>query len=115
TYDDMPYPFYAWVSRMVEDGDTYSKIAGELGWSSGKVAELLDEYRARIAPLAAKWDEWRQSKAEQPAPAEVSGDEAEDEQAGSENDAAESANESAESDDDLPPATEETQQDVAQA
>lgn len=59
-YDDMPYPFYAWVARLNE-GDTYSKIAHDEAMSSGKLVDLIDEYRARVAPLAAKWDEWRQN------------------------------------------------------
>jgi hypothetical protein len=60
SYDDMPYPFYAWIFRLSE-GDTYSQIASVEEMSSGKLVDLIDEYRARVAPLAAKWDEWRQN------------------------------------------------------
>src|SRR5690606_12876677 len=49
---------YAWIVRLNE-GDTYSKIASDEEMSSGKLVDLIDEYRARVAPLAAKWDEWR--------------------------------------------------------
>lgn len=58
-YPDLPYPFLAWVSSLRE-GETYMRIATDYEMSSGKVSELLDEYRSRVAPLAAKWDEWRQ-------------------------------------------------------
>lgn len=60
-YPDMPYPFLVWVS-MLNEGTTYMRIASDFGLSSGKVSELLDEYRSRVAPLAAKWKEWRQGK-----------------------------------------------------
>ncbi|RJX41796.1 hypothetical protein D3P09_02430 [Paenibacillus pinisoli] len=58
------YPLAAWIGRIA-DGETYLKIAGEEGISSGRVVDLIDEYRQSVAPLAAKWDEWRQSKGEQ--------------------------------------------------
>jgi hypothetical protein len=61
-YEDMPYPFYTWVRRIVEDGESYGKIAIESDMSSNTVADLIDEYRQRVAPLASKWDEWRQGK-----------------------------------------------------
>lgn len=66
-YPDLPYPFYAWVLEL-NDGSTYMRIASDYGMSSGKVSELLDEYRSRVAPLAAKWDEWRQNKDETESP-----------------------------------------------
>ncbi len=53
-YDDLPYPFYAWVDRL-RLGETYSKLASDFAMSSGKIVELIDEYRSRVAPLAAKW------------------------------------------------------------
>lgn len=58
-YDDLPYPFYSWVLNLTA-GYNYSMIAKN-------VSDLLDEYRGRIAPLAAAWDKWRQEKAEKPA------------------------------------------------
>lgn len=61
------YPLAAWIGRIA-DGETYLKIAGEEGLSSGRVVDLIDEYRQEVAPRAAKWDEWRQSKAEQSKP-----------------------------------------------
>ncbi|MFD0868791.1 hypothetical protein [Paenibacillus residui] len=61
SYDDLPYPFFDWVSRLA-DGETYSRLASDYGLSSGRIVELIDEYRSRIAPLAAKWNEWREQK-----------------------------------------------------
>ncbi|MFT9848497.1 2-methylcitrate dehydratase [Aneurinibacillus sp. REN35] len=61
SYEDLPYDFANIVKRRLE-GETYMKLASELDISSGKIVELIDEYRKRLAPLAAKWDEWRQEK-----------------------------------------------------
>src|SRR5690606_27595575 len=44
-YDDMPYPFYAWIVRLNE-GDTYSKIASDEEMSSGKLVDLIDKLTA---------------------------------------------------------------------
>lgn len=63
SYEDFPYEFSAYVQR-IRSGETYLKIANELEMSSGRVAEIFDEYRARVAPLAAKWDEWNKGKAQ---------------------------------------------------
>ncbi|WP_240421629.1 hypothetical protein [Paenibacillus periandrae] len=63
-YEDMRwYPVQRWIER-INNGETYLKVATESGLSSGKAVELIDEYRSRVAPLAAAWDEWRKSKAE---------------------------------------------------
>lgn len=64
SYEDLPYDFTDIVKRRLE-GETYMKLTSELGISSGKIVELIDEYRKRVVPLAMKWDEWRQGK-EQP-------------------------------------------------
>jgi hypothetical protein len=60
-YDDLPYDFANIVKRKLE-GESYLKLANELGISSGKIVDLVDEYRKRVAPLAIKWDEWRKKK-----------------------------------------------------
>lgn len=62
-FDDLPYDFQSIIQRKLE-GETYMKIASDLGLSSGKIVELVDQYRSRVAPMAKKWDEWRKSKAE---------------------------------------------------
>jgi hypothetical protein len=64
SYDELPYDFANIVKRRLE-GETYSKLASELNISSGKIVDLIDEYRKRVAPLAMKWWEWKQGK-EQP-------------------------------------------------
>jgi hypothetical protein len=61
SFEDLPYDFYSIIKRKHE-GETYMKLASELGISSGKIVDLVDEYRKRVAPLAKKWDEWRQGK-----------------------------------------------------
>ncbi|MFD2116369.1 hypothetical protein ACFSTH_08210 [Paenibacillus yanchengensis] len=53
------YPIHDWIER-IDNGETYLRLANEYGISSGKIVDLIDEYRESVAPLAAKWDEWRQ-------------------------------------------------------
>jgi hypothetical protein len=60
-FDDLPYDFANIVKRKLE-GESYLKLANELGISSGKIVDLVDEYRKRVAPLAIKWDEWRKKQ-----------------------------------------------------
>ncbi|MDP5274002.1 2-methylcitrate dehydratase [Chengkuizengella axinellae] len=57
------YDFESLIKRLHE-GETYMKLANELELSSGKIVEIIDEYRKSVAPHATKWDEWRQSKGE---------------------------------------------------
>ncbi|MDT8980006.1 hypothetical protein RQP50_27630 [Paenibacillus sp. chi10] len=69
TYEDLPYDFAAYVQR-IRSGETYMKIANELDVSSGRVAEIIEDYRTRVAPLAIKWDEWRKGNVQfEPEPA----------------------------------------------
>jgi hypothetical protein len=44
----------------LKDGVSYRKIASDLEIASSKLADVLDEYRSRVAPLAEKWWEWKQ-------------------------------------------------------
>jgi hypothetical protein len=53
------------VIKRKNDGETYMKIANELNISSGTIVELVDQYRAKVAPLAEKWKEWKDSQDEQ--------------------------------------------------
>ncbi|MEH7214759.1 helix-turn-helix domain-containing protein [Priestia megaterium] len=53
------------VIKRKNDGETYMKIANELNVSSGTIVELVDQYRAKVAPLAEKWKEWKDSQDEQ--------------------------------------------------
>lgn len=57
-YDDLPADFSQIVKRRLE-GESYLKLANELDLSSGKIVDLADEYRRRVAPLAEKWWEWK--------------------------------------------------------
>ncbi|GIN74007.1 hypothetical protein J14TS2_44820 [Bacillus sp. J14TS2] len=61
SYDDLPYDFANVVKRRLE-GESYRKLASELEISSGKIVEIVDEYRKRVAPLAQKWAEWKESE-----------------------------------------------------
>lgn len=60
-YDDLPYDFY-YVHDRLSKGATYNLIATEMRISSSKLSEMTEEYRRRVAPLAQKWDDWRQGK-----------------------------------------------------
>jgi hypothetical protein len=72
-YDDIPYDMPSLIKRKYE-GETYMKLASELNLSSGRIVEIIDDYRARVAPLAVKWWEWKKEKGamieEQPEKAE---------------------------------------------
>jgi hypothetical protein len=84
TFEDLDYDFVAFSLRLA-GGETYMKIASELGISSGKIVEKIDEYRKRVAPSAAAWHEWMQSQgvapsaAAEPAPVTEDGGSAEGE------------------------------------
>lgn len=60
-FDDLPYDFANIVKRKIE-GETYLKLANELNISSGKLVELVDDYRKRVAQQAQVWWEWKQSQ-----------------------------------------------------
>ncbi|WP_179232883.1 hypothetical protein [Paenibacillus rigui] len=64
-YEDMTYDFPHIISRIT-DGVTYAKIAYELNISLGEFSVIMDEYRRRVAPLAIKWSEWKEGKANDP-------------------------------------------------
>ena len=51
------------VKRRLE-GESYLKLANELSMSSGQIIEVIDEYRKRVAPLAIKWQEWKEQRPE---------------------------------------------------
>ncbi|HHT7186886.1 TPA: 2-methylcitrate dehydratase [Bacillus cereus] len=65
---DLPHDFAYIVKRKLE-GESYLKLANELKISNVKLIEMIDDYRARIAPMAIKWHEWYENQpdvAEQP-------------------------------------------------
>lgn len=59
-YNDLPYDFAHIVKRRL-NGETYEKLARELDVSRKELVQFIDIYRKRIAPLAQKWWEWKQS------------------------------------------------------
>ena len=61
TFDDLPKNIDEISKRRIQ-GDSYITLANELETSSGKVVELIDEFRKRIAPLAQKWWEWKEGQ-----------------------------------------------------
>ncbi|WP_260507576.1 hypothetical protein [Brevibacillus agri] len=71
-------PFYVEdIIQRKNEGETYLKIASDLGLSSGRIVELVDQYRKLVAPLAVKWDEWRKEREQassQSGKAKVDGD-----------------------------------------
>ncbi|OAB34144.1 hypothetical protein [Paenibacillus glacialis] len=60
-YDDLNHDFLE-ITERLNEGDTYLKLAGEEDMGVGIFVMMVDEYRKRVAPLAAKWDEWRKGK-----------------------------------------------------
>ncbi|GGF82926.1 hypothetical protein GCM10010912_30040 [Paenibacillus albidus] len=66
-FDDIDYDFHEITERLAS-GDTYLKIAADIGMGVGVFVVMVDEYRKRVAPMAAKWNEWREGQG-QPAPA----------------------------------------------
>ncbi|CCC85596.1 hypothetical protein PPM_2659 [Paenibacillus polymyxa M1] len=60
-FDDMQYDFLEITERLA-GGDTYLKIAADIGMGVGVFVIMVDEYRKRVAPMAAKWDEWRKGQ-----------------------------------------------------
>ncbi|MFW9331792.1 hypothetical protein ACN6AX_00985 [Paenibacillus polymyxa] len=60
-FDDMHYDFVEITERLA-GGDTYLKIAADIGMGVGVFVVMVDEYRKRVAPMAAKWDEWRKGQ-----------------------------------------------------
>lgn len=55
------------VKRRIE-GEAYSKLATELEMSSGAVVDLINDYRAAVAPLAEKWWDWKEDQANEAEP-----------------------------------------------
>ncbi|KAA0788726.1 2-methylcitrate dehydratase [Bacillus sp. BPN334] len=81
--DDLPHDFAYIVKRKLE-GESYLKLANELKISNVKLIEMIDDYRARIAPMAIKWHEWKEKQpdvSEQPKAEEKPKEETETEEA----------------------------------
>lgn len=59
--EDLPHDFAYIVKRKLE-GESYLKLSNELKISNVKLIEMIDDYRARIAPMAIKWHEWKEKQ-----------------------------------------------------
>lgn len=68
------YPMAEWIARLAT-GETFLKLAGEAGMSSGRIVDIVDDYRQSVAPLAAKWDEWRKAREESGAQPDIDDEE----------------------------------------
>lgn len=55
------------VKRRIE-GESYRKLASELEMSSGAFVDLINDYRAAVAPLAEKWWDWKEDQANEAVP-----------------------------------------------
>ncbi len=60
-FNDMDYDFLEITERLTS-GDSYLKIATDVGMGVGVFVVMVEEYRKRVAPMAAKWDEWRKGQ-----------------------------------------------------
>lgn len=62
--DEFPKDFVNIVKRRLE-GESFSKLAGELDISSGTIVILIEQYLSKVAPLAQTWWDWKQSQNDQ--------------------------------------------------
>jgi hypothetical protein len=87
-YEDLPYDF-AYIVKRYLDGEKYEKLAKELNTTSAELIRMVDSYRKRVAPLAQKWWEWKQSNEKQQDDNDGNEEQsADDTEKGNENDAA---------------------------
>ncbi|RPE10549.1 hypothetical protein [Paenibacillus polymyxa] len=110
-FDDMQYDFLEITERLA-GGDTYLKIAADIGMGVGVFVVMVDEYRKRVAPMAAKWDEWRKGQVNTVPPKdgervnsqqeEQQNDDQPEEQEGANTDSSEQAGENESKDDNKP-------------
>ncbi|MCP3808451.1 hypothetical protein NLX78_14525 [Paenibacillus sp. Lou8.1] len=110
-FDDMQYDFVEITERLA-DGDTYLKIAADIGMGVGVFVVMVDEYRKRVAPMAAKWDEWRKGQVDTVPPKdeepvngqqeEQQNDDQQEEQEGANTDPSEQTGENESKDDNKP-------------
>ncbi|MCZ2740275.1 hypothetical protein SFC44_11500 [Bacillus safensis] len=65
--EGFPENMAAIAKRRIE-GESYRKLATELEMSSGAVVDLINDYRAAVAPLAEKWWDWKEDQANEAEP-----------------------------------------------
>lgn len=56
------------IAKRRIEGESYRKLATELEMSSGAIVDLINGYRAAVAPLAEKWWDWKQDQANEAEP-----------------------------------------------
>lgn len=56
------------IAKRRIEGESYRKLATELEMSSGAIVDLINDYRAAVAPLAEKWWDWKQDQANEAEP-----------------------------------------------
>ncbi|WP_239646687.1 helix-turn-helix domain containing protein [Bacillus zhangzhouensis] len=61
------------------EGESYRKLATELEMSSSAIVDLINDYRAAVAPLAETWWDWKQDQANEAEPIQKAEEAAEDE------------------------------------
>jgi hypothetical protein len=61
-YEDLPYDFESILKRVNKDGESIATIAKELELHPNRLRNIIDTYRKCVAPLAEKWNEWREKQ-----------------------------------------------------
>jgi len=61
-YEDLPYDFESILKRINQEGESIVTIAKELELHPNRLRNIIDTYRQRVAPLAEKWNEWREKQ-----------------------------------------------------
>ncbi|MGN7858680.1 hypothetical protein [Bacillus sp. 22483] len=81
--DGFPENMSEIAKRRIE-GESYRKLATELEMSSGAIVDLINDYRAAVAPLAETWWDWKQDQANEAGPMQTKNEEAAEDEKGSE-------------------------------
>ncbi|PCK20290.1 hypothetical protein CEY02_14035 [Bacillus pumilus] len=56
------------IAKRRIEGESYRKLATELEMSSGTIVDLINDYRAAVAPLAEAWWDWKEDQANESEP-----------------------------------------------
>ncbi|MGG7222879.1 helix-turn-helix domain-containing protein [Bacillus sp. ATD] len=67
--DGFPEEIAEIAKRRIE-GESYRRLADELGMSPSATIDLINEYRKEIAPIAEAWWDWKQDQAAEAEPME---------------------------------------------
>ncbi|CAI6230787.1 hypothetical protein MOC47_18525 [Bacillus spizizenii] len=58
------------IAKRRIEGESYRRLADELGMSPSATIDLINEYRKEIAPIAEAWWDWKQDQAAEAEPLE---------------------------------------------